>query len=101
SAEGFFTIDLKGQTDVKQLVQRLKTIAIVNPVYFHEGLEAIPYDHFIVQFDSTVSPAAIDALNKQHHVAVVKVSTVAQNLYTLQVTSDSDLLVLEMSNLYY
>lgn len=101
----FFTIQLKAQTDVKQLVQRLKNrseVDIVNPVYLREGsLEAIPFDIFMVQFKPSITRDEIDALNKQHHVEVVSMSPASWNLYTLRITAASDLSVLKMSQLYY
>lgn len=102
---GFFTIQLKAPTDVKQLVQRLKNrpeVDLVNPVYLIEGsLEAIPFDIFIVQFKPSVTRDQIDELNKPHHVEVVLMSPASWNLYTFRITTASDLSVLKMSQLFY
>lgn len=102
---GFFTIQLKEPTDIKQLVQRMKNrpgVDIVNPVYLGEGsLEAIPFDLFMVQFKPSVTRVQIDELNKQHHIEVVSMSPASWNLYTLRITAASDLSVLKMSQLYY
>ncbi|MCI0617884.1 S8 family serine peptidase, partial [bacterium] len=107
AAMGFFTIELKGlqsSANVMPLVQRLSKmpeVSIVNPVYMAGGLEAISFDHFVVQFEPSVTRAEIERLNNQHNVEVVNASTAALNLYTFRITSTSDLSVLEMSKLYY
>lgn len=107
TATGFFTIELKGlksSADVKPLIQRLSKISevsIVNPVYLAGGLEAISFDHFVVQFEPSIARTEIERLNNQHNVEIVNVSTAAPNLYTFRITSTSDLSVLEMSKLYY
>ncbi|MGH7492756.1 MAG: S8 family serine peptidase [bacterium] len=104
TAAGFFTSRLTSQIDVKQLVQRLRErpeVDMVNPVYEVDGLEAIPFDHFVIRFKPFVTRNEIEALNNQHHVEVVSTSAAAPNLYTLRITSASDLPVLEMANLYY
>lgn len=104
ATKNFFIVSLKSPTDVKQLVRRLKDKArvdVVNPVYLLEGLEAVPFDHFVVQFKPSVTPMQIDALNRQHHVETINACTAAHNLYTLRVTSASDLSLLEMAKLYY
>jgi len=102
---GFITIQLKAPTNINQLVQRLRRRAevdIVNPVYLRgASLEAIPFDIFMVQFKPSVTREQIDKLNKQHHVEVVSMSPASWNLYTLRITTGSDLSVLEMSRLYY
>ncbi len=104
SAQGFFTVSLQFATNVKGLVGRLRAmpqVNTVNPVYLLDGLEAIPFDHFMIQFKSSVTRAEIDALNTQHNVEVVTVSTASPNLYTLRITSNSDYSVLEMAKIYY
>ena len=104
SGQNFFTIGLKSQADIQQLLQNLRQkpeVEIVNPVYSVGGVEAIPYDHFVVRFKPTVTTAEIEALNTLNNVETVRVSTATSNLYTLRVTGKSDLSVLEMANLYY
>lgn len=51
--ENFFTARLIVQVDVSQLLARLREtsgVALVNPVYVKDGIEAIPFDHFVVKF---------------------------------------------------
>ena len=105
ATRGLMTVQLKTHTNVMQLVQRLERrseIAMVNPVFFsHDSLERIPYDHFVVKFKMSVTQDEIESLNNRNHVEIVRVSGVENNRYTLKITTESDLSILKMSNLYY
>lgn len=87
--------------DLLERIRRKPEVDLIAPVFTIGGLEAIAFNHFIAQFKPEVTHAEIEALNHQHNVEIVSISTAAPNLYTLRITSASDLPVLEMSNLYY
>jgi hypothetical protein len=107
AAPGFFTVRLQAGTiaaDVQRYVQALRDwpeVAFANPVYLIEGVEAIPFDHFVVRFQPSVSIAQIEALNRQHHVEVVRISKGNPHRYTLRLTALSDRSVVEMAQHYF
>jgi len=103
-AEKFFKASLKPKTDVKQLIDRLKKkteVEIVNYVYIVDGLEAVPYDQFSIQFKPSVNREQVEALNKLHNVEIIEMNVSVPNLFRLRVTETSDLSVVDMAKLYY
>lgn len=103
-AKGFFKATLKSQTNLNQLSERLKgktEVIALNNVYYIEGLEAVPYDQFMVQFKSSVNRSQVEALNKLHNVENIEMNISVADLYRLRVTEASDLSVIDMAKLYY
>lgn len=103
-AKGFFKATLKSQTNLNQLSERLKgktEVIALNNVYYIEGLEAVPYDQFMVQFKSSVNRSQVEALNKQHDVEIIEMNISVDHLYRLRVTEKSDLSVVDMAKLYH
>jgi len=100
----FYKASLKSQTNVNQIINRLKDISEVEKidhVYILGGVEAIPFDHFLVKFKPSVDRVQIEALNEQHNVEIVETRVSIPNLYRLRLTSNSDLSVVDMAKLYY
>lgn len=102
--KGFFKASLKSITDINQLVESLKgktEVKAVNNVYAIEGIEAVPYDQFMIQFKPAVDRYQVEAFNKQHDVENIEMNIKVDNLYRLRVTEKSDLSVVDMAKLYY
>jgi hypothetical protein len=81
SCKDFFSLRLKGKTDVGQLVTRLRknpVVEVANPVFLFQGeMRMQVLDRFVAQFKSSVSKGQIDSLNAQHHVEIVSANTVS------------------------
>jgi len=87
----------------KPHIQNFGTEPLVDAAFavFENGLYA--YDsRFIVQFDSTVTRAAIDSINALYRVIVDTTFVVADQLwYMLRVTKQSPYSSFDMANLYH
>lgn len=104
---GFYQARLQNPVSTGQMRQHMQAlrnnpqVAVANPVYLVQGLEAIPGDRFVVRFKPAVSRSRIDSLNQQHHVKIVRSSTAIPDYYVFRITGQTSLSVVEAARLYF
>jgi len=98
----FYTVSFKESQNIQDVISKLKTeenIIWVNPVFERRGKEFKIYNRFVAKVSSNISILEIEELNKKHHVNLIRNSGTGR--YTFELTSQSDLSIMDMANLYY
>jgi len=98
----FYELKLTVQKDISAVMSALQTekeVIWTNPILERKGTEFKVYNRFVIKTKSDLEIEQIESLNQKHHVKLIRQSGTGR--FTFELTPQSDLPVMDMSNLYY